>query len=269
VQVAALIAMGGGALSIWILDRAKAPITEGLVGRIAGRLGFAYRRTLDRPPYCETLRTLKLIGDFNKERWEDEVSGVYDGVAIRLCEARLRKESGSGKNKRVRTIFHGQIFVIDHPRRFLGSTVLVRDRGPLNKLSRPSETHQRVGLASTAFEKAFEAWSTDQVEAHTLLDPLALERFLELERLYGGKKLRAAFHDGKLFVVVETGDRLDLGTMFEPLADPRRAARILAEFDAVFDLVDVLLKRVDGRLDAAFSLDAVKAKPITASSAGP
>lgn len=261
IQLAALIAMAGGALSVWSLDRARSPITEGLLERIAGRLGFSYRRALERPAFCAMLRDLKLLGSFNLERWEDEVAGAYNDVAFRFCEARLRKESGSGKNRQVRTIFHGQIFVIDQPRRFFGSTVLVRDRGPLNRFSRPSETHQRVGLGSAAFERVFEAWSTDAVEAHALLDPLALERFLELERLCGGKKLRAAFHEGRLYVLVENGDRLGIGTMFEPLADPKRVARVLAEFDTVFDLIDVLLKRVDGRLDEAFSLQAVNNRP--------
>ena len=42
---------------------------------------------------------------------------------------------------------------------------------------KPGKEYSHVGLASPEFEKAFEAWSTDQVEARELLDPLVLERF--------------------------------------------------------------------------------------------
>ena len=66
-----------------------------------------------------------------------------------------------------------------------------------------------------------------QVEARDLLDPIVLERFQELERLFGGKKLRAAFDDGKIMIAIETGDRLNIGTMFAPLHGPARVEAIL------------------------------------------
>ena len=96
------------------------------------------------------------------------------------------------------------------------------------------------------------------MEARDLLDPIVLERFLELERLFGGKKLRAAFTGGKLLVAIETGDRLNMGSMFKPLESAERIEKILKEFDVVFDLIDVLLKRVDKRLDGAFSVDQIR-----------
>lgn len=256
-QVAIFIAMGGAALSAWLLDRARADITHGLLDRIAGRLGFAYRGKLDRPGYYEPFRRLKLLPNHNREAWEDEVAGAHGASGFVFCEAHLKYKS-SGKNSSTRTVFHGQLFVIDYPKRFLGSTVILRDMGPLNVLMRPGKEYSQVGLASPVFEKAFEAWSTDQVEARDLLDPVVLERFQELERLFGGKKLRAAFDEGKLLIAIETGDRLNIGTMFAPLQGPARVEKILREFDVIFDLIDVLLKRVDGRIDGAFALKDVK-----------
>jgi hypothetical protein len=98
------------------------------------------------------------------------------------------------------------------------------------------------------------------VEARDLLDPLVLERFQELERLFGGKKLRAAFADGQVLIAVETGDRLNMGSRFTPLEDPARVEAILAEFAAIFDLMDALTKPVAGRLGGAFSLASVQGK---------
>ena len=96
------------------------------------------------------------------------------------------------------------------------------------------------------------------MEARELLDPLALERFEELDRLFEGAKLRAAFTGGKLLIAMETGDKLNMGSMFKSLDGPARVEKILHEFDLIFDLIDVLLKRVDTRLDGAFSVDAVR-----------
>lgn len=259
VQAAVMIVICAAALGTWIVNKTRSDISHGLVERVSGKLGFAYRSRFDRPGYCETFSRLKLLPAFNLESWEDEVRGKHAGSSFTMCEAHLRYKS-SGKNKNIRTVFHGQLLMLEYPKRFLGKTVVVRDAGILNALMKPGSEFQRVGLASPEFEKAFEAWSTDQVEARELLDPLVLERFQELERLFKGKKLRAAFVDGVLLVAIETGDRLNMGSMFTPLEDPARVENLLAEFDVVFDLIDAVLKPVEGRMTGAFSLQQLRAK---------
>ncbi len=257
-HLALFTAMGGGAVATWLINRTRADITHGLLDLIAGKLGFSYTGKLERPPYCDHFRGLKLLPDFNIESWEDEVRGAYRGAAFTFCEAHLKRKTSNGKRTSVKTVFHGQLFIIDYPKRFPGTTVVLRDMGVFNSLTKPGKEFSRVGLASPAFEKAFEAWSTDQVEARELLDPLVLERFQELERLYGGKKIRVAFDEGKIMIATETGDRLNIGTMFKPLHGAERVETIIREFDAIFDLVDVLLKRLDGRIDGAFSVNHLK-----------
>lgn len=255
-RVAIFIGFGGAALGAWLLKRARQDISHGLLDLVATKLGFRYAGAIARPLYFERFRALKLLPNHNREEWEDEVNGAYCGAAFTLCEAHLKYKT-SGKNSSTRTVFHGQLFVIDYPKRFLGTTVLLRDTGLFNALGKPGKAFSRVGLASPIFEKAFEAWSTDQVEARDLLDPVVLERFQELERLFGGKKLRAAFDNGKIYIAIETGDRLNMGSMFEPLTGEGRVETILAAFDAVFDLIDVLLKRL-GRLDGPVALADVR-----------
>ena len=252
--VAFAIGLGLGG---FVLRRARANISDGLLRLICDHLGFSYRAGLSRPDYCAAFDRLSLLPDFNREGWEDEVRGARNGADFVLCEARL-KYKASGKNSSTKTVFHGQLVVIDYHQTFLGETVIKRDRGVFNRLMKPGGRFRRVGLASPEFEKVFEAWSTDQVEARTLLDPVVLERFEELDRIFDGAKLRAAFSDGKLYVAMETGDKLNMGTMFASLETPARVEAILKEFDLVFDLIDVLLKRIDGRLDGAFSVEAVR-----------
>lgn len=256
-QLAFFALMLGAAGAVWLLNRARNDIGHGLLERICGKLGFTYLLKLPRPDYYGRFKSLGLLPTHNREAWEDEVRGAHGGANFVLCEANLKYKS-SGKNSSTRTVFHGQLFVIDYPKPFLGETVLKRDIGVFNALAKPGSHFQKVGLVSSEFEKAFEAWSTDQVEARDLLDPIVLERFLELERLFGGKKLRAAFTGGKLLVAIETGDRLNMGSMFKPLESAERVETILKEFDVVFDLIDVLLKRVDKRLDGAFSVDQIR-----------
>ncbi|MEM9494648.1 MAG: DUF3137 domain-containing protein [Pseudomonadota bacterium] len=239
------------------INRAREKITLGLMQKICGQLGIHYRRELKRPYYFPTFERLKLMPSFNREAWEDEVRGARQGVEFIFCEAHLRYQT-SGKNRSTRTVFHGQLMVIDFPHAFHGETVVKRDRGVFNQLMKPASGFQRVGIASPKFEKIFEAWSTDQVEARTLLDPLVLERFEELERIFQGAELRAAFVKGKLYVALETGDALNMGSMFKPLNGAERVEEILKEFDIIFDLIDILVKPVNAPMAGAFSVEDVK-----------
>ncbi len=250
-----------GALGIagaaWRVNKTRSDITDGLLERVCRRLSFAYRREPGRPAYSSSFERLKLLPDYNRESWEDEVKGAREGAEFEFCEAHLKYKT-SGKNSSTRTVFHGLLLLIDYHKEFLGETVVRRDAGILNRFGKPGRDFQSVGIASSKFEKIFEAWSTDQVEARELLDPLVLERFEELDRLFDGAKIRAAFSQGKLLIALETGDKLNMGSMFRPLEGSDRVERILAAFDCIFDLIDVLLKRVDRRMDSAFSVDAVR-----------
>ena len=253
-----ITAVIGGGAGFALLQKSRSKISHGLFDRICRHFSYRYRQDLSRPSYYEPFRRLKLLPGHNRENWEDEISGAREGVDFVFCEAHLRKES-SGRKKRTRTVFHGQLIVLDYHKEFLGETVVRRDAGMLNRLMKPGKEFKQVGITSSKFEKIFEAWSTDQVEARDLLDPVVLERFEELDRLFGGAKIRAAFTDGKLIVALETGDKLNMGSMFTPLPGADRVEKILKEFDVLFDLMDVLVKRVDRPIDGAFSVGAVRA----------
>lgn len=246
--------VAGIVFAAYRLDAARRNIQDGLLALIVEHIGFTHRGKIERPPSCEALQRLKLLPAFNLESWEDEVSGERENARFTMCEAHLRMRKRGGKHSTTRTVFHGQIFEIEQSRKFHGVTVVQRDRGALNGLWKPGREFSRVGLASSEFERSFEAWSTDQVEARYLLDPLVLERFLALENLFQGKALRAAFIDRSLVLAIETGDRLTIGTMFRPIADRARVDHIVSELETLLDLVDLLIARVDAPLAGPISL---------------
>jgi hypothetical protein len=96
-------------------------------------------------------------------------------------------------------------------------------------------------LVDARFERAFEVYSTDQVEARTLMHPVFMERLLEMETIFKGKSVRCGFEMGDLLVAVEGGDKFEAGSMFKPLADPERARKLITEIGLVFRLIDAVL----------------------------
>lgn len=257
VFAAGLVCIFGVAIAGARINRIRADITDDLVGRFASHLGFRYARTRNRPDYCDPFTRFGLLRRFNRETWEDEIVGAHEGVGLSLIEAHLKFQT-RGRKKRTRTVFHGQLIVVDGPWRFSGTTIIKRDAHILNALARPGAAFQKVGLASPKFEKVFEAWSTDQVEARALLDPVMLERFEELDHLFDGAQFRAAFSDGKLYIALDVGDRFNVGTMFQPIDGPARMNRLLKEFDVVFDLIDVATRRAASPLGGPICVDDVR-----------
>jgi len=240
-----------------IVGKVGQKISDTLFQKITGHFGYEYRSKLDRPEYFNLFNDLSMFEAFNREHWEDEIKGVYGGRDFILCEAHLKFKI-SGKNSSTRTVFHGQLLSLSYPKKFLGTTVLRRDAGMMNRFRKPAKGFKPVGISSPKFEAIFEAWSTDQVEARALLDPVVLERFQELDRIFEGKGVQAAFVNGRLIMTVQTGDRLNMGSMFKSIEGKERIENIIKEFDIIFDLMDLAIKPAEGRLTGAISLDQLK-----------
>ena len=164
------------------------------------------------------------------------------GCAFDLYEAHLERETkDKDGDSSWSTVFRGQLIRIHFPKPFLGVTVVRRDAGIFNGLRNMGKKFDRIGLADPKFERIFEVYGTDQVEARALVHPFFMERLLEIERAYEGKKVRCAFEDGDLLVAIEGGDKFEVGDMFKGLADPERARRIVGDIAQILKLMDAVL----------------------------
>ena len=250
----AVVAIGAG-VSYMPLGKLNSAAHDFLMETVVSALGMAYTEKAFAAPEFKTFRSLKLLPMYDRRSFEDLVTGTRHGTDFFVYEAHLETVTRDKDGDETwHTVFRGQLLKIGYPKKFYGKTVVARDVGWFNGMSKPGGDFSKVGMASPRFEKLFEAWSTDQVEARDLLDPVMLERFLELENLFAGKQPRAAFADGALYLAVETGDVLKKGSSLKSIASRERVASLLKEFAIIFDLIDVIVKPVEGRLDGSYSL---------------
>ena len=171
---------------------------------------------------------------------EDRVLGRAYGVVFESFEVSFTK--GTAKSLRrdlLKPKFHGQVFSMNFERQFMGRTVVLRDKGVFNPKAKGDM--KRVGLVDPVFEKIFEAYGTDQVEARYLLTPDFMQRLVNLESSIEGKNIRFGFLRNQLLIAVETKNKYEAGSMLKPLTDPARTQKILDEFGAIFDVVDGVL----------------------------
>ncbi len=246
IQLIVFAIFGGGAGIAayvgYVLKDVKAETKQNLVSGICSYVGLTFsERVFDPPDLAPLIDNGLLPKRYDRVSFEDQMSGNAHGADFEAVECHMEREEKSDNNKKWVTVFRGSLMVIDFHRKFLGRTVVLRDKGFLNRKQKSGM--KRVGLVDPKFEKIFEAYGTDQVEARYLLTPDFMQQLVDLEDSVDGKNIRFAFLEGLLVVAVETPNRFEAGSMFKPLTDQERTQKILDEIGAVYDVVDGVMKR--------------------------
>lgn len=208
---------------------------------IAQAIGCTYTLSGFERDGLQHFEELRLLPSCDRSDYQDCFRGAYKGCGFAFYDGHLERRVQTKNGSRWETVFRGQLISIAFPKKFLSTTVVRRDAGIFNTVARWFSSMQRVGLGDSRLEKAFEVYSTDQVEARYLIHPVFMERLLALEAAFKGERLRCAFVDGLLLVAVEGGDKFEIGSMFAKLADIGRVQAIVADITEVMRLVDAVL----------------------------
>ena len=107
---------------------------------------------------------------------DDIITGFYKEMAVSIQETRLTHTEGSGKTSHTVVDFAGLIIKVKFPKNFRGLTVVSPDKSG----SRWGSELQKVNLEDPEFEKIYDVYSTDQIEARYLLTTAFMERLRTL-----------------------------------------------------------------------------------------
>jgi Protein of unknown function (DUF3137) len=166
-----------------------------------------------------------LVPAFDVEKSEDEIHGLYNGVEIDFFETELKRKTRDSKGRvRHTTVFDGIFISFSFGKRFNGKTVVFKDMGTLGNWFKDTFSKlERVALEDPHFEKMFEVYADDQIEARYLLTPAFMERLKEL--------------------VIKMAVRENLfepGSIFEPEDFIDDSRRVLADMQHIFAILETL-----------------------------
>lgn len=212
-----------------------------LVSPVANGFGLSFTEKPGEVASVREHRRIGLLPDWDRSHYEDLLTGERNGVNFEFYEARLKERRTSHSNGRTRTryvtVFDGQLLRFDFHKRFFGETLVTRDAGFFNRFG-GRRGMDRARLEDPTFEKAFEVYTTDQVEARFLLTPDMMQSMVDLEHAFRGKNLRCAFAGEQMYIAVEGANLFEPGSLFKPLDNPERVRELLGDFAAVFTLID-------------------------------
>lgn len=101
---------------------------------------------------------------------------------------------------------------------------------------------QTVKLESTNFDKRFNVFSKNQVEARYLLTPTFIEKFTRFYTAFGTNKAKCSFykdHSGNdriMFAISTWKDLFEPGNLFTPVNEPKYL--FLSDFTSIFNMIE-------------------------------
>lgn len=215
---------------------------KGILPKIAKLFGDLDYRADGKIPMA-AMESSKIIPKHHRYKSEDYFFGTYKDVQINLAEIRLEERIPAGKKHAYRTVFKGLAILINLPRKkFYGHTVLMQDISTLEKwFKRQIADLQRADLVDPEFEKLFDVFTNDQVEARYLIDPGMIENLKDMRDMYDAKNFSAAYYENQVLVLLPSKHKY-----FEPAhikikaTDPPSVIRMKKELGLILDLVDKL-----------------------------
>jgi hypothetical protein len=235
-------------------ERYRRLYKERVLPQLAAQFGALSYRPAETPD-MGALREQHIFREFDRVIAEDEIFGVYRGMALNIVELRLT--FGSGKERRVE--FDGLLITVELPRHLNGVTAVVADNGTLGNLKDrfECEGRKRVGLEDPAFEKAYEVYGTDQVDARALLTPSFMERFLSLGQRAAFLQPLALAQDNKLTIALPKSGG---GDLFEP-PSYRQPAKSRVALLALYSDIQAVLRAADAVIDLDHTSPGMTAAP--------
>ena len=189
-------------------------------------------------------------------RGEDCFTGIYEDVSVQIMEYRLyilERRYNREQNIREETYVpkeRGLIFYADMNKSFEGQTIVVKDKGLFNVFSK-YKNMERVGLESPEFEKKFEVYSDNQIEARYILTTVMLEYMEKLQETFS--LIEFSFFQQHVLIKIKTKkNTFECSNFFLSIIDKKRILKNFDEMYLLFTIITTLKlnqKRVDMRIN--------------------
>ena len=180
------------------------------------------------------LRDLKIYPCHDTVVVDDCIEGEYNGLKFKIIELDVSYVTGSGKSRQIVPVFGGLMLEVDMNKKFTSHTIVKTGGGSVTL----GREFLRVNLEDPEFERIFDVYSTDQVEARYLLTTAFMRRFVELKIAKG--RVEAVFWNQKVYFFVTCGKDMFELPLDKNVADMKHYQEILLDFARILRAIDML-----------------------------
>lgn len=206
----------------------------------SGELDFEYVTMSDEKvsKLFDKLYSLNLFGAFTKLVCDDCFVCKIEDISFKIYDIGVYNIAVGYKAKVTKKIFEGMLIVAPSFKNFSGVTVIRADK-KLKLTGDIGTMLERVNFEDNVFEKEFDVYSTNQIEARYLLTTAFMERLVravDKEK----KQIIGSFEDGKVFIGVQDSKDLFELDLSKPLTDKETFKPLFEEIKQAVELVKSL-----------------------------
>ena len=186
----------------------------------------------------ELFRNSGLFTSPDRYHAEDLIEGCLDKTSF-ICsevhaEERRARSTKNGVQYYWEDIFKGFLFIADFHKEFQGETTVLRDSFFKIKMGA-----SRVKMENPDFEKVFDVFSTNQIEARYLITPSMMERMLKLDSNFK-KGVTISFRNSMILVAIPDSKNRFEADVWSSLSDMSILKSDFVVLQSLLEIVDEL-----------------------------
>ena len=163
----------------------------------------------------------------------DLILGERDGVKFKMCDIHLQEIRGSGKSSRTVNIFHGLVFTAEFNKFFTSHTFIISS-------AYANYQGERIQTDNSQFNKKFNVYTNDRINAFYILSPSFMERFLRISKRFKCD-INAVFFLNKIYIYIDNNkDNFELELDMDLTQITKIFEDIKFEFESFFGIIDDL-----------------------------
>lgn len=180
-------------------------------------------------------------GTYNRTNEDDAFEGSFRGIPLKIeeieySEVTKTQNKKEGDIEHTRIIFKGAIVTLQMNKNFTGHT-LVRPDSLIKSAGVSGLRH--TTLEDVKFEKQYDVFTNDEVEARYLLTPTFMERLTGIKNVFKAQKISCVFYQNKFILALDTRrDLFKLGSLFKKADDTKQFFQMYEEIESILKLID-------------------------------
>lgn len=215
-----------------------------LMNKVCSYLKVSYSRKATNFPFS-LFKDAGLLPGHDREKLNDHIYGIYNGIAFNLAECSLEKttrvKSGGKTERMTEEVYHGILASLKYPLPFKGRTLISSDSGMFRNFFKGIIHGSKIELGNSHLDNKYMIHTTDEEEAREILSPQRVEKIMALVDHVGPKALELAFSEEQLLLSIKIDH---CHVVSQPVhnagAFTTAVSYYIEEVCLVFDLIDIL-----------------------------
>ncbi len=185
------------------------------------------------------IRSSGLVDTFTDTTVDDTFKGKINNIPIEIGEVKLENVIMTYKNRKAKMnsteVFSGIIITIKMNKPFKGRTIIKPDSLTHTP---PFENLRHTTLEDVVFEKKYDVFTDDEIEARYLITTSFMERLVNVKTAFKAKTTSCAFYKDKIIIALKSYDDLfEIRSIQEPID---RVEQYYDMFNEIYSLTNLV-----------------------------